>query len=86
MATLRGSSPSASQPCSIAPPILPAPTRTSVPVKFCSDDMETLVIPGPAESRSPESITTASKELHGCASNYPSWIWIPGSPLRGAPE
>ena len=32
------------------------------------------VIPGPSEARSPESITPAQG------------IWIPGSPLRGAPE
>ncbi len=36
-----GSSPSASQPCSIAPPILPAPTSTSVPEKSLSVDMST---------------------------------------------
>jgi hypothetical protein len=32
------------------------------------------VIPGPAASRNPESILTER------------WLWIPGSPLRGAPE
>jgi hypothetical protein len=32
------------------------------------------VIPGPSEARNPESITPAQG------------LWIPGSPLRGAPE
>jgi len=36
IATFAGSSPSASQPSSIAPPILPAPTSTSVPEKSLS--------------------------------------------------
>src|ERR1043166_4267219 len=41
-----GSSPSASQPSSMAPPILPAPTSTSVPEKSCSRDMSIPASPG----------------------------------------
>jgi hypothetical protein len=35
---------------------------------------ECSVIPAEAEGREPESITSGL------------WLWIPGSPLRGAPE
>jgi hypothetical protein len=39
------------------------------------------VVPGPAAGRSPEPIT-----LKSFGSNYDPDVWIPGSPLRGAPE
>jgi hypothetical protein len=39
------------------------------------------VIPGPAEGRSPGSITLSRSDQTHCPG-----VWIPGSPLRGAPE
>src|SRR5579864_4490963 len=46
-----------------------------------------IVIPGCAEGASPESIITKN-EVHDCRCHclIRRWLWIPGSPLRGAPE
>jgi hypothetical protein len=45
-----------------------------------------MVIPGRAEGASPESIDTKNESWKVSASNELRWLWIPGSPLRGAPE
>ena len=44
------------------------------------------VIPGPSAARSPESITTVIEEQSWVPVLQFLWLWISGSPLRGAPE
>ncbi|WP_449254978.1 hypothetical protein [Bosea sp. (in: a-proteobacteria)] len=49
-----------------------------------------LVIPGPSEARSPEPMnTTCDGDLLRQPLRFfriGRWSWVPGSPLRGAPE
>ena len=44
------------------------------------------VIPGRAEGAGPESITPVLREETSVIFLQLLWLWIPGSPLRGAPE
>jgi hypothetical protein len=44
-----------------------------------------MVIPGPSETRSPESITTGEASQVSIVIKSRLWLWIPGSAFQAAP-